>query len=107
MEDESIRIRQEIEDAQAHLLSGTVQRDKFDFCAMKVCEIRADTQALDALFDQIRSAVSVAIFDQVKSRILASPQSIIDEGTSTLQVQAANLQVRNITIGNTHSFLRP
>ena len=53
----------------------------------------ADLEAQSQILEQIRNAYTVAQFEEVKSKIISSPQSIIAEGTSALQVQAAKLQV--------------
>jgi hypothetical protein len=43
--------------------------------------------------EQIRGAFTLTQFDEVKTRILWSPKSILADGTSALQIQAAQLQV--------------
>ena len=75
----------------------------------QLCIFGADAQVLCSIFEQIRGAFTVPQFEEVKSKILMFPQSIIDEGTSTLQVQAAKLQVNAVfcLTPNNLNFLRP
>jgi hypothetical protein len=61
----------------------------------------ADKEALVPILEQMKFAFTANQFEVVKSRIISSPHSIVAEGSSILQIQAAKYQVTD------NEFLTP